>query len=783
MPLKLASVRSRDDIDEVGDIVSRMTADLTTASTPTTLLHSGYTVLCCGADGSITAPEHGLFDFDTRILSSYQLTIGGQAPALVTSEQPESDKWAAMLHLPRPDGQAEGPRLPQDALEILVDRHVGIGMVESFRLRNLSAEPFKSQLEIALDADFADVNQVGRDTDDGQPGLSRSRDWDTEGRRLVFRCSAEGDGRRFDRALDILVTAASNASPTSAGLAFDLDLAAGGEWSATLGFRSEVDAQYRAGGDAHARRSLQRDAWRARRVRLDGPDRLTEVFHRAADDIFDLRNWELEERFLGRADGAAWVVNAGVPRFTGFFGRDALTSGWQSALLGPRAALGALAVAATTQADGDDPWRDAEPGKMIHEMRRGPLSDLGLSPRDAYYGTQTTPAMFVLALSELWHWTGDTAVLRRYRDAAVRALEWAEKFGDTDGDGFLEYQRRSPGGLRNQGWKDSDEAIRHADGRLAEGPIATVEEQAFYFIALQRMAEILVALDEVDRAEAYLARAEDLRGQWHDAYWMPDEGFYALALDGQKRQVRSITSNPGHALGTGLVPPEHAQSVADRLMSPELFSGWGIRTLSDEHPSYNPFAYHLGAVWPVEQATFALGFKRYGLDDHADRLITAVLEAADGCPERRVPEALSGHPRSTMGRPILYPAANSPQAWSSSAVVQLVQIMLGMYPFAPLGTLGLVRPRLPDWLPEVTISGLRVGRAGVDLRFKRRPDGSAAHEVLSSRGPIVVMTAGPPQAIDDDRSTTDEIKLAALRAMPGRRARAARIALGLEGPS
>ena len=482
---------------------------------------------------------------------------------------------------------------------------------------------------------------------------------------------------------------------------------------------------------------------------------------------------------MGHSDGSAWVVNAGVPTFTGFFGRDALTSGWQSALLGPRAARGALAVAAATQAERDDPWRDEEPGKMIHEMRRGPLADLGLSPRDAYYGTQTTSQMFVLALSELWHWTGDDDLLSLYRDAALGAIRWADKFGDLDGDGFLEYERRSPAGLRNQGWKDSDEAIRHADGNLAEGPIATVEEQAFHFIALQRMAEILIVLGDDRLADTFLARAEALRRRWHDAFWMPDEGYYALALDGRKRQVKSITSNPGHALGTGIVPIENARAVADRLMSDELFSGWGVRTLSDRHPSYNPFAYHLGAVWPVEQATFALGFKRYGLEDHADRLIAAVLEAAAKCPERRVPEALSGHPRSDMGRPILYPQANSPQAWSASAVIQMVQVMLGMYPFAPLGILALVRPRLPDWLPELTIRGLRVGRATIDIRFTRRPDGSAGYRVLHRRGPILAMSAGPPQPADGAATPIEAAKEAVLRALPGRRARAARIALGL----
>ena len=277
----------------------------------------------------------------------------------------------------------------------------------------------------------------------------------------------------------------------------------------------------------------------------------------------------------------------------------------------------------------------------------------------------------------------------------------------------------------------------------------------------------MVALGEDDRAEGFLSRADDLRRRWHDAYWMPDERYYALALDGEKRQVRSIASNPGHALGAGIVPPEHARDVADRLLSDELFSGWGVRTLSTRHPSYDPFAYHLGAVWPVEQATFALGMKRYGLDDHVERLAGAMLDAAFACPAGRLPEALSGHDRGTLARPVIYPDANDPQAWSSSAVVQLVQIMLGIYPFAPLGLVALVRPRLPAWLPELTLADLRVGRARLTLRFRRAPDGSAHHEIVERRGRVVVVPVGPAAGRPDGSRTGRAGQARAPRARAG----------------
>jgi glycogen debranching enzyme len=262
---------------------------------------------------------------------------------------------------------------------------------------------------------------------------------------------------------------------------------------------------------------------------------------------------------------------------------------------------------------------------------------------------------------------------------------------------------------------------------------------------------------------------------------MPDAGFYAMGLDPDRAQIRSIGSNPGHAQATGIVPRRRAAAVAERLLAPDLFTGWGIRTLSREHPAYNAFSYHLGSVWPVENATFALGFKRYGLDDHVARLVDAQLEAAAASPDARLPEALTGHPREPKVGPIPYPDACSPQAWSSSAVVQLVQVMLGLYPFAPLHMLSLVRPQLPAWLPELTLRNLRVGRATVDLRFTRRSDGSATHKVLRKDGTLLIVPSGPPVDVSGrPRPWTEALERAAMERAPGRLVRAARIALGLE---
>jgi glycogen debranching enzyme len=654
-------------------------------------------------------------------------------------------------------------------------------MVETLRIRNHCMEPGSARLTIDLDADFADRLR----TPAGAPEPAFAVDWDRAAARLTITGERQYDGRTDRRGLAVTVVPSPAAvepidgSATARRLAYDVDLGPGMDTSIELTFDSLVDGAWRTPADAGGRHALAR-AWSAGRTRVATSGSLVgPATERAADDLLALRAWELEPS----TDGSEWVVNAGVPSFTGFFGRDAITAGWQSAMLGVEPLRGALRVAARTQGARDDPWNEEQPGRMVHEMRRGPLSMLGVRPHRAYYGSQTTGSMYILGLSELWHWTGDDDLLREHLPHALRAIEWAETLGDADADGFLDYDRRSPEGLKNQAWKDSDEAIRYPDGRIVDNPISTVEEQAFHYIALQRMAEILVALDESrERADALLLRATSLKSAWHAAFWLPDDSFYAMALDSDKRPVATIASNPGHALGVGIVPREVAPGVADRLLARDLFSGWGVRTLSSHHASYNPFAYHLGAVWPVENATIALGFKRYGLDDHVDRLVAAMFSAIAHCRDLRLPEALTGHGRDELPTPLPYPASQSPQAWSASATVQLLQVMLGLYPFAPAGVLGLVRPRLPAWLPSVTLHGLHVGGATVSLRFDRDSDGTALHTVLEQDGPLWVLEVPPPDAVNGGDGMLARLLGWVLDHAPGRTATALRIATGDSRP-
>ena len=739
---------------------------------PHELSHRDWTVLLCHPDGAIGCDEGcGLFHHDCRILSRYRLTIDGASPEWVSSDAVEADRWGASLRVAMRGGSADGPELPQDAIEVRVDRRVGGGMVERIDVLNHGMTARTVELGLELGADFADVLEVATDRrqQNGDVGLHSAPDG------IEIRYRATRDDRTTERGLrvrntgGVLELAVGDNDLCRAHAVIALD--PGARWTSTLAFEPLVDGAWRP---AAPDEQVRRDAWRRRRTRIGSTSpTLARAWSLAADDLYDLRNRELEA--VG-ADG--WVVNAGVPVFTGLFGRDVLTTGWQAATIGPWFMRGALEITGRLQATDDDPWRDAEPGKLIHELRKGPLADLHLTAQSAYYGTQTTSALFPLVMTELWHWTGDLDELRRHRPTAERAMEWAERHGDLDGDGFLEYRQRSPVGIKNQGWKDSDEAIRYPDGGQVRNPIATVEEQAFHYLALVRMAEACVALEDDRAADRYLAHARALRDAWHTAFWMPDEGFYAMALDPEKRPVRSIGSNAGHALAAGIVPSDHAALVADRLMADDLFSGWGIRTLSTSHPAYNPWGYHLGTVWPVENATFALGFKRYGLDDHVDRLVRALLEATARLPGVRLPELIGGQSRDDVAFPVAYPQANCPQAWSASATIQLVQIMLGLYPFASLRLLALVRPRLPAGIEEVTFHRLRVGDATVTLRFRRNDDGTASHEVLSRRGTLVVAEAPPPDAVGP-AGIGESIANLLVEHAPGRMARAARLAIGM----
>jgi glycogen debranching enzyme len=410
---------------------------------------------------------------------------------------------------------------------------------------------------------------------------------------------------------------------------------------------------------------------------------------------------------------------AGIPWYVAPFGRDSLITAYETLMINPAVARSTLRTLAAWQATEDDPWRDAEPGKILHELRRGELARTRAIPHTPYYGTVDATPLFLLVAAAYHRWTLDLDTMRDLRPAFDAALRWIDEWGDRDGDGFVEYERRSPAGLVNQGWKDSYDAVVHADGSLARGPIALVEVQAYVYAAKRDVAEVYAALGDDERATALRGEADSLRAAFNEAYWNPEERFLALALDGEKRRVASVTSNAGHALFCGILDDDRAAHVAERLMAPDMFSGWGIRTLSTRSPAYNPMSYHNGSVWPHDNAIAAAGLKRYGFDDAVARIATALFDVGAGSRDFRLPELLCGFGRDESRSTVAYPVACIPQAWAAAAPFLLVQMLLGVAPNAEESRLAVDRPRLPSWIGRLDVDDICVGPGRVSLAFRQ----------------------------------------------------------------
>jgi glycogen debranching enzyme len=407
-----------------------------------------------------------------------------------------------------------------------------------------------------------------------------------------------------------------------------------------------------------------------------------------------------------------------VPWFVTLFGRDSLIVSMQGISGFPEFAAGALRRLSELQATEDDPERDMEPGKIPHEIRHGEFAQLGILPFQPYYGTHDATSLFVVVLSYLYHWIGDPALLRRYLPNAEAAMAWIDRHGDRDRDGFQEYGTRSSHGYFNQGWKDAGDAIPEADGTLPPLPIGTCELQGYVYDAKVRMADIYDVLERPQDARRLRREARRLYDRFNETFWWEEEGTYYLGLNGRKEPIRSVASNPGHLLQSGIVPPERAELVVRRLMAPDMWSGWGVRTLSSDHPAYNPFSYQTGSVWPHDNATIAGGFRRYGFAAEAAQVAKGIFDSAERLVGQRLPELFSGLPRVPASFPVPYLGANVPQAWAAGSVFRFVAILCGLHATTDAdGQRLYVNPALPDWMPEITIKNLRVGGGALDVHF------------------------------------------------------------------
>jgi glycogen debranching enzyme len=493
--------------------------------------------------------------------------------------------------------------------------------------------------------------------------------------------------------------------------------------------------------DAQARERAV-DQWLHAFTRLEVPgNRLAEqVLASNARDIASLPSLQ------GQPD--EWLaMHAGMPLYPALFGRDAVTAGWQAAMLDRGSMLdAALTRLGRVQASTDDPWADAEPGRIPYQMRSGPLARLGLNPYRAYYADYASPLMYVISLANLYSWTGDIERVRRHWDTARRIMEWARERGDFDGDGYLEYQTRSPKGTKNQGWKDSGDAIVYDDGSPVPSPIATCELQGYWFAAQQLMSIMSAAMHDTDSAVAYRRSAAALKERFNRDWWSDEAQFVALALDPEKRQVQAVTSNVGHCLASGIIDTDHLRPVVGRLFAPDMFSGWGVRTLSTEHAYYDPLSYHRGTVWAVEQGTIVFGLRRFGFNARATDLSQAMFDLAGLYPEYRIPECVGGYARKDRATPGAYPRANTPQLLNATSFPLIIQSLLGLLPLAPVGAL-VLDPVLPDWLPSMRVSDLRVGTARVSLVFNRRDDGTTDWDVAHQQGPLRIVRQPPPESV------------------------------------
>jgi glycogen debranching enzyme len=503
---------------------------------------------------------------------------------------------------------------------------------------------------------------------------------------------------------------------------------------------SEADGSPLKNEDAERDEQLQQ--WRDRFARLTA-ERSRVVEQIVAANIRDLASFPL-------LDGARdeWLaLQAGMPLYPALFGRDTLTAGWQAAWVDRGQTLEAsLARLSRLQTDRVDDWHDEEPGRIPYQVRRGPLALLNVNPFAAYYADHVSPFMFVIALGHLYAWTGDKALLRRHWDAVRRVMEWARRYGDADGDGYLEYQARSSQGTKNQGWKDSGDAIVYEDGALVPTPLGTCELQGYWFAAQQMMAVFSWVLGLRGDARAYWRSARTLKRRFNEDWWIDDERSVALAMDPHKRFVPAVSSNIGHCIASGIVSDEHLPAAVERLFAPDMFSGWGIRTLSSAHRAYDPLSYHCGSVWAVEQASIAFGLRRFGFDQRALELTKAIFDLAEIYPDYRIPECVGGGARDSGPTPGAYPQANTPQLWNATVFPLLVHTMLGLQPLAPLDTL-VVAPDLPPWLPELVIDRLHVGHATASLRFWRGEHGRSHAEILEKQGTLHLIHQQPPESL------------------------------------
>lgn len=685
----------------------------------TTVLKDGNAFAVTHRDGSLPAGGGhplGVWRDDCRHLDAYELRIEGEEPVLLGTH--EGPPGTAVVELANPPlVTREGAELPLQAVHLRIERELGeAGLTDRLSVTASHRAPLRLRVGLRLRADLAPMLAVRGAYP--LPGRDRVEAATTAG---GARFSAVGaDGERRGTVVEVSPAPAHDGEPGDLEVTLDLEPGRPAELSLSARFEGPQSA------------AAPEPAPPAARIETDD-ELLRRVLARAMTDLDSLRS---------RMDGQDYYA-AGVPWYSTLFGRDSLITAGQMLALAPEVAERTLRLLAGRLGERSDPEHEEDPGKVVHEVRPGEAAAPGLTPLAAYYGTVDATPLFGCLLADHAEWTGDLALFEELRPAVEATLDWIDGPGDRDGDGLLDYAARAPGGLRNQGWKDSPDGIPDEHGVPLEPPIAVIEAQAYAIRARRGLARLFRRAGDHERADTLEAAAAD-HAERLERFWLEDRGCYAMALDGAHRPSRAVASNQGHLLWAGVLEAGRARAVRDTLMDPRTFSGWGLRTLAEGEAAHSPIAYHLGSVWPHDTAMAAAGLRRHGFDGDFLTLLDGLLEAAAASPHLRLAELFAGFPRSRSGAPVPYPAACQPQAWAAGAIPYLLVCGLGLEADGFARRLVVRRPVLPSWASVVEVSGLRVGGGRADLRFERDGDGGVVLAAASAKGGLEITVERSP---------------------------------------
>jgi glycogen debranching enzyme len=670
----------------------------------------------------------GLYYRDTRFLSTFETRIEGMEPLFLAASSERG--YMANIHLSNPDILTkDGTSIPQDVVNIRRSRLIWEGLSERIYLRNFHTAPVNIKLSMSLASDFADIFEVR--------GMCRERRGRVHTPRVeqgTIVLSYTGTDRMRRTSVISFTRPPDEIRKGRAGVEVDFYFLLSSNEVEFLDLKvtpleEGEEKETPKFGEIRAllRRSYEDWVETATNIETDNT-----VFNLVLQrSTRDLRALHTRTRYGD-------IVVGGVPWYSTPFGRDALISCYETLMFKPELARDSLLFLAAFQGYEVNDWRDEEPGKILHEIRQGEMARMGEIPHTPYYGTVDSTPLFLILASEYLRWTDDNDLLYRLRDNIDAALMWIDEYGDLDGDGLVEYSRRSPMGLFNQYWKDSGDSILLPGGRLPNPPLATVETQGYIYYGKKRMGDLFITLGEEERGRKLLAEAEGLRLKVEEQFWDEELGYYVIALDGEKKPVRVVSSNGGQLLFSSLPSPDRAHKVIARLTASDIFSGWGIRTLSDKEHYFNPMSYHNGSIWPHDNALILKGIKCYGLRSAFIEVIEGIFDATMGMDELRLPELFCGFRRTRFDEPVPYPVACSPQAWSSGFFFLILQSMLGLEPEAQNRVLYVNRPFLPPWLEQVKLKRLRVGDAYLDLQFRREGE-VTSFSVLEKEGDIGVV--------------------------------------------